>query len=454
MTLPEILGIANQVSRKPTSGWLGGTRFAMLVFLLQVPFSLPGQNITSISGFRPSAEIDPLADKDVLEATAPPAHLAGLGSGINATVTVACKEHVPNDLLSVLSTLTGQSVPGQARARAALGFTVGISGANLDIESENVTHSDYSPIIGPGIYSGVTTYHTTQERSVIVRMRFDGDDTIQNAAPATEPHHIGFSYFDTARASRSRRLILGLASNGRPIYLQLNLTEPVLGNLIQQCAEIDKRYEAEAEAKMAEEKKKQEASVAPDSVRCHDTLNRLVPVQKVLREDAFRWCGITPQRWDELNGKRSPLPPKETPAINGVTWTNGDPTFIDSNTNMTVKLSKSLIIVAQGSTSARFYLSPKGTGIVIVPPPDARSRETYNTENHSYVNTDPNGSEKTGNYPGGPPPGMMTKLAPFVQGAVKAIDHAKQTPDGAKWDDQYFRNILKPYGTPSAPNPR
>ena len=178
MTLPEFLGTANQASRKPPSGWLGGTRFAVLVFVLQFPFSLPGQNITSIPGFRPSAEIDPLADKDTLEAMAPPAHVAGLGSGIEATVTLACKEHVPNDLLSVFSTLTGRSVFGQSRPRAALGFTVGISGANLDIETENVTHSDYSPIIGPGIYSGVTTYHTTQERSVTVRMRFDGDDTI------------------------------------------------------------------------------------------------------------------------------------------------------------------------------------------------------------------------------------------------------------------------------------
>jgi hypothetical protein len=32
-------------------------------------------------------------------------------------------------------------------------------------------------------------------------------------------------------------------------------------------------------------------------------------VQKVLREDAFRWCGITPQRWDELNGKHTPPSP-------------------------------------------------------------------------------------------------------------------------------------------------
>ena len=253
MTLPEFLRTTNQVSRRPFSGWLGGTRFAMLVFVLQLPFSLPGQNITSISGFRPSAEIDPLAKKDVLEVMAPAARVAGLGSGIEATVTVACKEQVPTGLLSVLATLTGGSVLGQSRLRAALGFTVGLSGANLDIQTENVTHSDYSPIIGPGISTGVTTYHTTQERSVIVRMRFDGDDTIQNAAPANEPHHISFSYFDIARATRARGLILGVSSNGRPIYLQLNATEPVLSNLIQQCAAIDKRYEAEA----AEEKKKQ-----------------------------------------------------------------------------------------------------------------------------------------------------------------------------------------------------
>jgi hypothetical protein len=453
MTLLEFLGTASQVSRKGTSGWLGGTRFAILVFVLQLPFSLSGQNITSISGFRPSAEVDPLAEKDVLEVMAMPTRLAGVDSRIEATVTVACKEHVPNALLTVLSTLLERSVLGQSRPRAALGFTVGISGANLDVQTENVTHSDYSPIIGAGIYSGVTTHYSTQERLVIVKMRFDEDNTIQNAAPSTEPHQVSFSYFDIARASRARRLILGLSSSGRPIYLQLNLTESVLRSLIRQCAAIDQRYEAEAEVKMAEEKKQQEAPSAPDSVRCHDSLNRLVPVQKVLREDAFRWCGITPQRWDELNGKRSPLPPKQVAATNGVTWMNGDPTFIDGNTNTTVKLSKSFILIQQGVASAKFSITPQGTGIQLTPP-NARRREMYNTQNHNYANTDPNNGDKTGDYPGGPPPGMMSNLAPFVQVAVKAIDRAKQTPDGANWDDQYFRNILKPYDTLSASNPR
>jgi hypothetical protein len=42
-----------------------------------------------------------------------------------------------------------------------------------------------------------------------------------------------------------------------------------------------------------------------DSVQCRDSLNQRVPVQKVLREDARRWCGITPERWDELNGKHT-----------------------------------------------------------------------------------------------------------------------------------------------------
>jgi len=451
MTLSEFLGTANQVLRKRTTDWLGGTRFAMLVFVLQLPFSLSGQNITSISGFRPSAEVDPLAEKDVLEVMAMPTRLAGVDSRIEATVTVACKEHVPNDLLSVLSTLPGWSVLGQSRPRAALGFTVGISGANLDIQTENVTHSDYSPIIGAGIYSGITTHYSTQNRFVIVKMRFDEDNTIQNAAPSTEPHHVSFSYFDVARASRARRLILGLSSSGRPIYLQLNLTESLLRSLIQQCAAVDQRYEAEAEAKLAEEKKKQEALNAPDSVRCHDSLNRLVPVQKVLREDAFRWCGITPQRWDELNGKRSPIPPKQAPAINGVTWMNGDPTFIDGNT--TVKLSKSFILIQRGVADAKFSIMPQGTGIQLTPP-SARRREIYNAQNHNYANTDPNNGDKTGNYPGGPPPGMMSSLAPLVQAAMKAVDHAKQTPDGAKWDDQYFRNILKPYDTLSGSNPR
>jgi hypothetical protein len=36
---------------------------------------------------------------------------------------------------------------------------------------------------------------------------------------------------------------------------------------------------------------------------------------------------------------------------------------------------------------------------------------------------------------------------------MKALDQAKQTPDGAKWDDQYFRNILKPYNALPASNP-
>ena len=59
-----------------------------------------------------------------------------------------------------------------------------------------------------------------------------------------------------------------------------------------------------------------------------------------------------------------------------------------------------------------------------------------------------------GNYPSGPPAGMMAKLRPFTQVAMNAIDQAKQTPGGASWDDQYFRNILKQYDTSAASNPR
>jgi hypothetical protein len=188
-----------------------------------------------------------------------------------------------------------------------------------------------------------------------------------------------------------------------------------------------------------------------NSVHCHDSLNHVVPVQKVLREDAFRWCGITPQRWDELNGKHpTPLTSNEMPARDGMTWTNGDPTFKDGTT--TVKLSHSLIIVEQGSTSARFYVSPQGIGIVLVPPPDARSRETHNTQTHMYVNT--GNGDPTRSYPDGPPPAMIAKLGPFVQVAMKAIDQAKQSPQGTNWDDQYFRNILKPCDTSPASNLR
>jgi len=49
---------------------------------------------------------------------------------------------------------------------------------------------------------------------------------------------------------------------------------------------------------------------------------------------------------------------------------------------------------------------------------------------------------------------MMAKLRPFTQVAMNAIDQAKQTPDGASWDGQYFRNILKQYDTSAASNPR
>jgi hypothetical protein len=151
------------------------------------------------------------------------------------------------------------------------------------------------------------------------------------------------------------------------------------------------------------------------------------------------------------NWARANTDTKQSPAINGVTWTNGDPTFIDGDTNTTVKLSKSFISIQQGVTSAKFYITPQGVGIIMG---HIRSRESYSAENHSYANSDPNGADKAGNYPSGPPPGMMSSLAPFVQAAVTAIDHAKHTPDGAKWDDQYFRDILKPYGTLPASNPR
>jgi hypothetical protein len=192
---------------------------------------------------------------------------------------------------------------------------------------------------------------------------------------------------------------------------------------------------------------------AANSVHCHNSLNQKVPVQEVLREDAFRWCGITPQRWDEITGHTPPLQPAasgSTPAGNGVTWTNGDPAFTDGRTR--IRLSHALLVIEQGSTSARFYISPLGTGIVLVPPPDARSRETYNTQTHQYVNSNPGNGEATGTYLNGPPPGMMAKLGPFVVVAMQAIDQAKQTPAGASWDDRYYRNILRPYVTVSAPS--
>jgi hypothetical protein len=144
--------------------------------------------------------------------------------------------------------------------------------------------------------------------------------------------------------------------------------------------------------------------------------------------------------------------PNGMPGKNSVTWINGDPTFKDGNT--TVTLARSFIIVQQGSTSARFSLTPQGMGIILIPPPDARSRETYNSQSHQYVNSNPRNGDATGNYPNGPPPGMMAKLGPFVQIAMKAVDQAKQTPDGTNWDDQYFHNILKPYNTTPAQNAR
>jgi len=157
--------------------------------------------------------------------------------------------------------------------------------------------------------------------------------------------------------------------------------------------------------------------------------------------------------------KTPPLPPAspgqsfapgEMPAT-GVIWMNGDPTFKDGTT--TVKLSHSLIVVEQGSASARFSLTAQGMGINLVPPP-ATSHETYNTQTHQYVNSSPGNGDATGNYPKGPPPGMMRKLGPFAQAAMKAINRAKQTPGGAAWDDQYFRNILEPYNTTPASNLR
>ena len=164
------------------------------------------------------------------------------------------------------------------------------------------------------------------------------------------------------------------------------------------------------------------------------------------------WADIEP-----ANNRLSPpavpgrsVAPNGMPGKNSVTWISGNPTFKDSNT--TVTLARSFIIVQQGSTSARFSFTQQGTGITLIPPPDARSRETYNSQTHQYVNSNPSNGDATGSYPNGPPPGMMAKLGPFVHIAMNAIDQAKQTPDGANWDDKYFRDILKPYNIIPASN--
>jgi len=41
------------------------------------------------------------------------------------------------------------------------------------------------------------------------------------------------------------------------------------------------------------------------------------------------------------------------------------------------------------------------------------------------VNTNPSNGDAPGNYPNGPPPGMMTKLGPFAQVAMKAIEYTQ-----------------------------
>jgi hypothetical protein len=71
-------------------------------------------------------------------------------------------------------------------------------------------------------------------------------------------------------------------------------------------------------------------SSAVDSVHCHDSLNNPAPVQEVRREDALRWCGIKPQRWDELRNndwKDRPATKQPSPQLPGAPGHSLDDTY-------------------------------------------------------------------------------------------------------------------------------
>jgi TonB family protein len=241
--------------------------------LFVIPLAVSAQ-ITSISGFR--ANDDPFATQGVLEVISAQSPVSGL-NGAQASVTVACNGYEPNAVLSFLTKFAGGK---SLRPFAALGFKIRITGVDLDIETQNVTHTDYSPLIGT--FGGVTTHYATQDRFVRVKMRFDGDETIESAQQATDTHHIEFGYFDVDHANQAQRLLLGVSGNGHNVNLQLSLNEVRLKNVIQQCVARDKQREIEfqkAEAQKAAQQQAADQQRAQEHANINSLRNQSITVR-------------------------------------------------------------------------------------------------------------------------------------------------------------------------------
>jgi hypothetical protein len=160
-------------------------------------------NITPISGFHPNSDTDPFAKKDLLEVTSAPTPVVGL-NGVRATVGVGCTEL--NPIVSLAATVFG------APLGVALAFKISIVGTDLDIVTTSSVHTN-ATLFGP------TSSYSTQDHSVQIKMRFDDEDTVFGAPPASDTHHVEFPYYGPQHANDARRLLLGVSANGHNINL-------------------------------------------------------------------------------------------------------------------------------------------------------------------------------------------------------------------------------------------
>ncbi len=183
-----------------------------LFVLTAAPLTVSAQTITHISGFHASSESDPFAKKGILEVTSIPSPVAGL-NGVQATVTVGCH---PIYLIS---------------ASLGLGFKIGITGANLDIVTSSRAVSN-----GYGVPSSPVI-----DRNVETKLRFDNEDTINASPPASDTHHVEIPFFEMEHAGRASRLLIGLSANGYNVYLQLNLGEGGVKDVVQGCIAAKQR---------------------------------------------------------------------------------------------------------------------------------------------------------------------------------------------------------------------
>ena len=179
--------------------------------------NLPAQvRITPVGSFHAAEDTDPFAGKGTLEVVSAPVALAGTSSA-RATITLGCYR----DSYNGLETLFGVDVIPDIHVKIA------VTGTLLD-----------------------TTIADNGQRTVSMKARFDSNPAIPFDGLASDNHHVEFKK-EPDEDFQSSSLLVGFPADGTEIAIRINLRDPKVADLIQQCDDIRSRILKERAADKA-----------------------------------------------------------------------------------------------------------------------------------------------------------------------------------------------------------